>query len=77
MLNRKFIRDAFERVAVTAVEASLAVLLVDMQDNDIAVDGVKVAAIAGLAAGLAVVKAIAARWVGDRNSASLVDAPVG
>lgn len=72
MFNSNFVRDALERVVVTGVEATLAVLLLDMQDNEIAVDGVKVALIAGLAAGLAAVKAIAARWVGDRDSASLV-----
>lgn len=72
-MSKSFFRDAAERVVVTAVEAALAVLLVDMQDNEIAIDGVKVAVMAGLAAGLAVVKAIAARYVGDQNTASLVD----
>lgn len=75
MPNSMFVRDAAERVVMTAVEAALAVLLIDLQDNSIALDGVKVAVMAGATAGLAVVKAVVARWIGDRNSASLVSAP--
>ena len=70
-----WLRDTIERTAATAVQAFLATLLAS-GTLDLDVSTVQAAALAGLAAGLAVITAaIAARWPQDSLSpASLAPA---
>jgi len=61
----KYLKDLIERTVWTAAQAGLAVLAVNAADweNEWAI---------AIAAGLAVLKGIVARQVGDSNSASTV-----
>ena len=71
---RQWLRDTVERTAATFVQTFLALVLAAWQTGvDLAT--VQAAALAGLAAALAVVKAaVAARWGGDVSPASLAPA---
>lgn len=67
-------RDAIERVIVTAVEAFLATLIA-AHALDVAAfqEASNAAAVAGIATLGALVKSIAARYIGNPESASLAD----
>lgn len=63
-----YARDLAERVAATAVQAFVAALVLS---SPLDLGMWKSAALAGVAAGAAVVKGVIARFRGDGNSASL------
>lgn len=73
--DRSWLRDAAERVLVTAVEAFLAALVgAHALDMPALQQAWNAAAVAGIAAALSLVKSIAARYTGNNpESASLVD----
>lgn len=70
--DRRFWRDAVERIVATFIQVAVATALLDLQDGSVSLDGVKVAALAGATAALSLVKALVARWFGSRDSASFV-----
>lgn len=63
-MDKKFVTDAVERVAWTAIEAGLAALAVHVSDAPTEL-------IPLLTAGLALLKSIVARHVGDTTSAQI------
>jgi hypothetical protein len=67
-LTRRFLIDAVERIGATAAEAALGALIAAGAFN--AKTG-QAALVAGLTAAASAVKALAARYVGSRDSASL------
>ncbi|MEV8323325.1 holin [Kitasatospora sp. NPDC056731] len=71
---RKFIIDLAERTAATYAVAFLGLLLAD-GFNLTSIGAFKAAAVAALPAALAVVKGVAATFVGDPNSAALLARP--
>jgi hypothetical protein len=75
-MSREFLIDAVERVAATFLVAFLGVLTVALQTQGFGLEWKSVlasAALAGLIAAYDVVKVVAARFVGSKDSASLVD----
>lgn len=71
-VNRRFLIDAAERVAWTAVEAAAGALIAAGAFN---ANAGKAAVFAGLTAAAGVVKVTAAKFVGDRQSAALGPTP--
>lgn len=72
--TRTFLTDAAERIAATFVETFAAVEGSDVVAHGLTISGTRAAAIAGLAAALAVLKTVAARFVGQKDSAALLPA---
>lgn len=70
--DRRFWRDAVERIVATFLQVVISTALFDLQDGTISLDGVKVAALAGATAVLTLTKALVARWFSSRDSASFV-----
>jgi hypothetical protein len=68
---RLYLVDLAERVGATAAETFLATLIAAGVGGLTDTSVLQKAAIAGLAAGLAVLKGIIGKYVGDRSSASL------
>jgi len=69
----KWFVDMFERAVATYVEAFLGLLLVNWQSNVVDLSTFQSAAIAAVPAGLAVIKAGLARFVGNPDTASVAD----
>lgn len=69
----KFLKDLLERAGSTAAEAALAVMAVTGFDLFNVMDLKHAGAVAIAAGVLAIMKALAAKKVGDKDSASLVD----
>jgi len=67
--RRLYLIDLAERIVWTFLEAFAGVLLLDLADV-FELDLWKTAALAGLAAVLSLVKGLAAKAIGDRQSAS-------
>lgn len=71
---KSWVRDAIERVLVTAVEAFLATLIAAHALDVVAFQSAANAAVvAGIGAAGALVKAVAAKYVGNPESASLTE----
>jgi hypothetical protein len=75
MITYTWWKDVGERLLSTAVQAGLAVVVVEIARKGtlLDLDWLTLADTAGVAAVLALWKGWVARSVGDRNSASLVD----
>lgn len=75
MITYAWWKDVGERLLATAVQAGLAVVVVEVARKGtlLDLDWLTLADTAGVAAVLALWKGWVARSVGDRNSASLVD----
>ena len=74
-MTTTFRADALERIAATVVQAAVGAVTAPQLVDALSLPGWTVApAIAAVAAGLAAVKAWAARRVGDPQSASLLPA---
>ena len=71
--NNKYLIDLVERVLATAAQAALAVLLPILVAGELpdSTEG-KAILIAGLAAGLAVLKGVLAKFTGSSNTAALL-----
>ena len=74
MFTKTFVRDALERAVATAAQSAVAVLGADGLGL-FNVSWGDTFSVAGLAAVLSVLKALAASQVNDPDSASLVDLP--
>jgi len=72
MFSKRFLRDAGERVLATFLEAAAGSVILSGALN---LDVAKAAGLAGVLAALTVVKSLLARFLGDRESASVLPGP--
>jgi multidrug efflux pump subunit AcrB len=66
----KFQRDLVERVVRTFFQAAIAVIAVELASPTFTVDGLQATVVAGVAAGLSALCAMAGKFVGDPTSGS-------
>lgn len=70
-MSKQFVIDAVERVVVTFIEAVVGVLILS---GTLDLSTGKKALTAGVIAALSAVKALGAKFIGNKDSASLVSA---
>jgi hypothetical protein len=73
-MDKQLIADIVERTSLTALQAFLSVWVVSSWSNLTDVTLAQQAAVAGIAAGLAVMKGLIASRLGNRSSAALLPA---
>lgn len=69
----KFQRDLLERCVRTFIQAAIAVFAVEVSNPDVSLDSLQAAAIAGVAAGVSALMALAGKTVGDPDTGSWQD----
>jgi hypothetical protein len=69
----KFQRDLFERCVRTFIQAAIAVFAVEVSNPDVSLDSLQAAAIAGVAAGVSALMALAGKTIGDPDTGSWQD----
>ena len=66
----KFQRDLLERCVRTFIQAAIAVFAVEVSNQDVSLDSLQAAAIAGVAAGVSALMALAGKTIGDPDTGS-------
>ncbi len=66
----KFQRDLLERAARTFIQAAIAVFAVEVSNPSVSLDSLQAAAIAGVAAGVSALMALAGKTIGDPDTGS-------
>ena len=66
----KFQRDLLERCVRTFIQAAIAVFAVEVANPNVSLDSLQAAAIAGVAAGVSALMALAGKTIGDPDTGS-------